>query len=524
IDERTLHEIYLRAFEDVVKKSQPWSLMTSYNKVNGKYVSEDSYLLKDILINKWEFEGFIVSDWGATFHDEISYEKCLKSGLTLEMPYSNRYKPDILKKALSNNEISENTINELLKRLLLVQGKVGLFEDPESLPKGIRNNQEHRELAKKIAEEGMVLLKNEGILPLEASKIKKIAILGQNKDKKFGKLLYGGSSAVKPPYEITPEQGLINRCKGKIKLIEEPKNADIVILFMGLNHDKTGGRRGFISGFFRKQKKELVYGHDSEEADRAQLELPKEQEELIKDTVRLNPNTVVVLINGSPIGMASWIENVPAVLEAWYGGMEAGNAIANILFGDINPSGKLPITFPKVLKDSPAHKSVNSYPGDLEGKKVTYEEGIYVGYRYYDKNKKNPLFPFGFGLSYTDFSYENIILDKSIMKGINDSLKIQIGIRNTGVRTGAEIIQVYATDLNPNINRPPKELIGFEKVVLNPNEKKTVKIPINTKDLAYYDVKSHDWKIDNGKYQILIGSSSRDIHLKAEIDFLFNEL
>jgi beta-glucosidase len=524
IDERTLHELYLRAFEDVVKVAKPWSLMTSYNKVNGSYVSEDPYLLRDILINKWGFNGFVVSDWGATFHKELSPKKCLESGLSLEMPYAYQYKPKKLKHLLEKGDITEENINDSIKKLFLVYRKVGLFENPKMFSMGIRNNPEHQELSRKIAEEGTVLLKNKGILPLQIDNIKSLAILGSNKNKKFGKLLYGGSSAVKPPYEITPEQGIINKCKGKIKFVKEPKSADIVILFLGLNHDKEGGRREFISGFFRKKKKARVTGNDSEEADRAQLDLPKEQVELINDTVRLNPNTVVVLINGSPLVMDDWIENVPAVVEAWYGGMEAGSAIANVLFGDVNPSGKLPISFPKSLKDSPAHKSENSFPGSLENLTVSYKEGIYIGYRHFDKFNINPLFPFGFGLSYTNFSYEDLKLNKSIMKGLNDSLEIQIGIKNTGERTGAEIIQVYASDLESKIDRPLKELVGFEKVELVPNEKKTIDITIYAKDLAYYDVISHDWKIDNGMFQIQIGSSSRDIYLKDEIDFTNIEL
>jgi beta-glucosidase len=524
IDERTLHELYLRAFEEVVRVAKPWSLMTSYNKVNGSYVSEDSYLLRDVLINKWGFDGIVISDWGATFHKELSSQKCLEAGLSLEMPYGYQYKPKILKDLLEKGYIKEELINDSIRKFLIVYRNVGFFENPKILSKGVRNNPEHHELSKKIAEEGMVLLKNKGILPLQIENIKSIAILGPNKNKKLGKLLYGGSSAVKPPYEITPEQGIINKCNGKVKIVKEPKLADIVILFLGLNHDKDGGRKEFISGFFRKKEKKIVFGHDSEEADRAQLELPKEQVDLVNNTIKLNPNIIVVLINGSPLAMDDWIENVPAVLEAWYGGMEAGSAIANILFGDVNPSGKLPISFPKSLKDSPAHKSKYTFPGDLENLTVSYEEGIFVGYRHFDKHNINPLFPFGFGLSYTNFSYEDLKLDKSTMKGLNDSLEIQIGIRNIGERTGAEIIQVYTTDMNSTINRPPKELIGFEKVELVPNEKKSINIAISAKDLAYYDVQSHDWKIDNGKFQILIGSSSRDIYLKDEIDFTNIEL
>ncbi|MHA2290066.1 MAG: glycoside hydrolase family 3 C-terminal domain-containing protein, partial [Promethearchaeota archaeon] len=442
IDERTLHEIYLRAFEDVIKEAQPYAVMTCYNKINGIYGSDNSYLLREILIDKWGFEGFIVSDWGATFHDELTTKSCLKAGLSLEMPSGKKYSKKLLREALGKGEIDVELINDAVKRILLIAGKTGVLDDPSSLPKGIRNSVEHQSLSREVAEEGIVLLKNDGILPLNLDSISSIAVLGPNKNKKFGKFLYGGSSAVKPPFEITPVEGIKKICSEKVNIINDPRKADVVLLFMGLNHDKDGGRRDFVTEFFSRRRKRLTLGHDSEAADRAQLELPKSQIELINETTRKNPNTVVILINGSPIGMKEWITDVPAVLEAWYGGMEAGNAITKILFGEVNPSGKLPITFPVDLADSPAHKSPNTYPGDLEELKVYYDEGIYIGYRHFEKNDISPLFPFGFGLSYTTFSYESLSLSKNTLDSLDDTLTVFVEIKNTGYRSGAEIIQV----------------------------------------------------------------------------------
>ncbi|PWI46769.1 glycosyl hydrolase [Candidatus Heimdallarchaeota archaeon B3_Heim] len=519
IDERTLHEIYLRAFEEVVKEAEPFSVMTCYNKVNGVYGSDNSYLLRETLFDKWGFEGMIVSDWGATVHKELTTKSCLKAGLSLEMPSGKKYKRKLLHKALSSGEIKEDLINDAIRRVLLVAGKTGVLDDPETLPKGVKNSIEHQSLSRKIAEEGMVLLKNEGILPLKLDSINSIAVLGPNMNKKFGKILYGGSSAVKAPYEVTPIEGVKEFCSKDVKLVHDPSEADVVLLFMGLNHNKDGGRREFVSDFFEKRKDALESGHDSEGADRAQLELPQSQVDLIKDTVKQNPNTVVILINGSPLGMNEWLNDVPAVLEAWYGGMEAGNAIANVLFGEINPSGKLPITFPEQLTDSPAHKSPKTYPGDLDDLKVYYEEGIYVGYRHFEKFDIAPLFPFGFGLSYTTFSYDNLSLSKNKVHSLDDTFNLYVDITNTGDRFGAEIVQIYANHLESNVDRPPKELVGFAKVELNSEEKQAVQISIRGKDLAYYDVSTHDWKLDEGIIRILVGSSSQDIHLETEIHF-----
>ncbi len=512
MSERTLHEIYLRAFMDVIKEADPWMIMTSYNKVNGQYLFTDQELLKDLTWTKWNFSGFIVSDWWAFTRADppVLVEECIRAGMSLEMPKPAIFNPDSLHKAYSEGKITDRDLDAVLRRLLRVMFLVGLFDNKKTLPKGKRNTSDHQELARKIAEDGMVLLKNDNnILPLDINKINKLAILGPNRDKKFGKWLYGGSSAVKPPYEITPLKGLKEKCKGKCKFVTEPKDADFTIIFAGLNHDSEGKLVRSDEG-----TEEVPIGHDAEGTDRAQLELPDEQVNLINQTVQENPKTIVVLLNGSPIAMNGWLENVPAVLETWYPGMEGGHAIVNVLFGDINPSGKLPLTFPKRLSDSPAHKSTRTFPG--EDLKVFYDENIFVGYRYFDNENIEPLFPFGFGLSYTEFSYENLKLEK---KGTSETITVtvQVDVKNTGSRTGADVVQLYIQDVESSVERPPKELRGFKKVMLSPQEKKTITFTLVNNDFAFYDETIHDWRTEPGEFNILVGSSSRDIHLQEKM-------
>jgi len=384
VSERALQEIYLPAFKATVQEADAWSFMTCYNKVNGIYGSENYNLLRERLMEQWGFRGFTVSDWNATAN--TSTGSCVTAGLSLEMPTAKKYNKRNMKKAFQEGKFTEDSLNDNIKRLLRVMFLVGLFDDKNTLPSGNRNTLEHQSIARKIAENGIVLLKNkDALLPLNIDKLKKLAIVGPNANLKFGggdMLAGGGSSVNYPPYEITPLEGLKQKCRDRVEIIETPSKADVTILFAGLNHE---------------------HGMDAEGEDRNKFELPLEQIELIKRTVKRNPNTIVILINGSPIAMSDWINSVPSVIEAWYGGMEVGNAIANILFGDVNPSGKLPLTFPKKLSDSPAHKSERTFPGVEE--KVFYDEGIYVGYRYFDKEQIEPLFPFGYGLSYTCLLY-----------------------------------------------------------------------------------------------------------------------
>jgi beta-glucosidase len=381
IDERTLNEIYLRSFRDVIQESDPWMLMSAFNKVNGKYTYANKPILNDLL-EKWNFSGFVVSDWFSLSRSDpkVSTKDCLQARLSLEMPKANVYHPDNLLELLKSNKITIQNIDKVLRPLLKTMFRVGLFEQKISLPKARRNTAKHQLLAQRMAEESIVLLKNEReLLPLNINEIQQIAVIGPNLKKKFGKLLYGGSAGVVPPHEITPFDGLRTRCKGKIKLTNDVDNSDAVIIVAGLNHDSQGN---LLRGESDHKKAELLHGFDAEGTDRNRLELPEDQIQLINMVTSRNPNTIVLLINGSPIAMDEWLEKVPAVVEAWYPGMEGGHAIAKILFGDTSPSGKLPVTFPKSLDDSPAHKSKETFPGvDLI---TSYKEGIFIGYRHFD--------------------------------------------------------------------------------------------------------------------------------------------
>lgn len=493
ISERALQEIYLPAFEATVREADAWSFMTCYNKVNGIYGSENVNLIKERLTGEWGFRGFTVSDWGATVRTTSS-ESCVNAGLTLEMPRAVKYKVKDLEKAFDRGKFTDDVINENVKRLLRVMFLVGLFDDESTIPSGSRNTPEHQAIARQIAEEGIVLLKNQNnLLPLNINKLKKVAVIGPNANKKMS--MGGGSSEVLPPYEITPLEGFKEKCKGKIKIIESASEADIAIIFAGLNHDN---------------------GMDCEGTDRIEFDLPLDQIELVNKTVQENSKTVVVLINGSPVGMDAWIDKVPSVVEAWYAGLEAGRAIADVLFGDVSPSGKLPITFPKKLSDSPAHNSRRTYPGNDT---VYYDESILVGYRHFDAKNVEPLFPFGHGLSYTSFSYKNFKINKKKMSG-DEKLSITVDITNSGGRVGAEVVQIYVQDVESSVERPPKELKGFKKVKLKPGETKTLTFELSKRDLAFYDEINNCWKAESGLFKILVGSSSRDIRLQGEIEYL----
>ncbi|MFW9910472.1 MAG: glycoside hydrolase family 3 C-terminal domain-containing protein, partial [Candidatus Thorarchaeota archaeon] len=499
IDERTLHEIYLRAFRSVVKEANPWSFMTAYNMVNGVFGCENKYLLREILMDTWGFDGLVMTDWFASRGNKIT-ENCVNAGLSLEMPWPSKYKTRRLEKAYKEGKFTDETLDDLVRRNLRCMLRTGLFDSPERLPTGSRNTLEHQNLARRAAEEGMVLLKNDNnTLPLDVSTLKRISLHGRNMKKKFGGLLKGGSSAVKPPYEITPLEGVTRKCREKVDLVLHDTSADVAIIFAGLNHSRGG---------------------DSEFLDRGSLHLNKAQVEEIKKVANDHPCTIVCLIAGSPIAMDEWIDDVEAVLMCWYGGMEGGNAIANVLFGDANPSGRLPLTFPRRLEDSPAHSTGNprNYPG-TEEKKVYYDEGIFVGYRWFDEKGIEPLFPFGFGLSYTTFDFGSVQLERDTLHNSEDTLGVEVEVTNIGNRAGSEVIQIYAQDLESSVDRPPKELVGFEKVRLEAKEKKTVSVFIKAENLSFYDITKHDWKIERGEFNLLVGRSSRDIVREAQFSY-----
>ncbi|MDQ0972462.1 beta-glucosidase [Neobacillus niacini] len=497
VDERTLREIYLASFEGVVKQSQPWTVMCAYNKVNGEYASENEYLLNDILKDEWGFEGFVVSDWGAVNERADG----LSAGLELEMPSSNGSGDQKIVNAVRNGKLSEEKLDKALERLL----RVIFMSVDHKTENAVYNKDEHHQLAREMARESMVLLKNEdNVLPLK--KQGTIAVIGEFAKKP--RYQGGGSSHVKPTkLENIVEE--IEKSAGKQSnvlyaqgyrldsdeidgtLIAEAKEvaaqADTVVLFVGLP-DR----------------------YESEGYDREHLRMPANHRQLVEAAAEVNRNIVVVLSNGSPIEMP-WLGNVKGVLEAYLGGQALGGAIADLLFGDANPSGKLAETFPRQLSDNP---SFLNFPG--EGDKVEYKEGIFVGYRYYDTKKVEPLFPFGYGLSYTTFEYSNLSISQKEIQD-TDTVKVSVNVKNTGDRAGKEIVQLYVKDVESTVNRPEKELKGFEKMDLQPGEEKTVTFTLNKRAFAYYNVDLKDWHVETGEFEILVGKSSQEIALKDSI-------
>lgn len=488
VDERALREIYLPAFETAVKKGKPWSVMCAYNKLNGIYGSENHYLLVDILKKEWQFAGFVVSDWGAV-HDRVA---ALKGGLDLEMPGPKDVRVQAVVNAVRSGEMDEAVLDDAVSRILGI-----VFKAAQTSKGGSFNNDAHHALARKLAAEGMVLLKNDGVLPLKGRK--NIAVIGlAAKEPHFQG---GGSSHINPTMVDVPFDEL-KKLAGDVKLsyaqgypaddtdqpalIEEAviiaRTADVALLFLALPAYK-----------------------ESEGYDREDLDLTAQQIRLIKAVTSVQPDSVVVLNNGSAVAMSEWIDGTAAVLEAWMMGQAGGGAIADILFGKVNPSGKLAETFPMYLYDTPAYLN---YPGG-DGE-VTYGEGIYIGYRYYEKKNVPVLFPFGFGCSYTSFAYGSLRLSTHHLKD-TENLVVSVDVTNTGSVAGKEIVQVYVRDHASKLARPIKELKGFAKIYLMPGETKTVSVSLDFRAFAYYHPGYQQWITEDGEFDIMIGASADDI-------------
>ncbi|PGS32575.1 glycosyl hydrolase [Bacillus cereus] len=497
VDERTLREIYLASFEDVIKEAQPWTVMSAYNKINGEYASENTYLLNDILKEEWGFEGFVVSDWGAVNERVAS----LANGLELEMPSSFGIGEKKIIDAVNGGELTIEKLDQSVERLLNI-----IFKAVDNqLENAVYSKEAHHQLAREVASESMVMLQNEdSILPLK--KEGTVAVIGEFA--KQPRYQGGGSSHINPTKleSILEEIEMVSGEKTNIlfaqgydlasddvdeNMINEAKkvaeSADAAVLFVGLP-DR----------------------YESEGFDRKHLQMPKNHVQLIEAIAEVQNNIVIVLSNGAPIEMP-WIGKVKGILEGYLGGQALGGAIADILFGDANPSGKLAETFPKVLSDNPSYLN---FPG--EGDKVEYKEGVFVGYRYYDKKKIEPLFPFGFGLSYTNFEYSNLSIDKKEIKD-TDTVSVRVNVKNTGSIAGKEIVQLYIKDVESSMIRPEKELKGFEKVELQPGEEKTVSFILNKRSFAYYNVEWKDWHVETGEFEILVGKSSKEIVLHDSI-------
>jgi beta-glucosidase len=643
VSERPLREIYLRPFQLAIREARPWAVMSSYNRINGTFASENDYTLLDILKGEWGFDGIVMSDWYGTYSSNVP-----KGGLDLEMPGPARWMGEHALQAVKNSELSEDRLNDKVRRLLRTIERAGAFDHPDLQPERAVDRPEHRQLAREAAAEAIVLLKNaEDILPLNADQVKSIAVIGENA--MWASIRGGGSVRVSPHYVVSPLEG-IRRRAGESKVSyslgcpihRHPPLFDASWLKDGLtlqyfaNRELAGdpvhsemtckmewvwfgdvmphvdpndfsvrlsgtfaapesgaylmslacigkcrllidgqpvinlwdadpalqGRAGaaevdLVAGQSRQLVVEfavepgprwrnlrlgctlrarlsadpiadaaalatrsdvaivfagLTHEWESEGFDRPDMELPGEQVKLIEQVAAANPNTVVVINAGSPISM-NWLDKVAAVVWAWYPGQECGNAIADVLFGDVNPSGKLPTTFPKRLQDNPAY--IN-YPG--ENGKVYYGEGLFVGYRYYDKKDIAPLFPFGYGLSYTTFAYCNLTLDATEY-GAGDVIRIGVDVQNTGNRAGKEIVQVYVRDVKSRLVRPEKELKAFAKVELGPGETKTIAFTLDEEALSYYDPAVRRWGAEAGEFEVLVGASSRDIRLTARFNF-----
>lgn len=501
IDERTMREIYFPAFEIAVKEAQPWTIMNSYNRINGVYASQNDWLQNKVARDEWGFEGLFVTDWGAS----VDRVPGLKAGTDLEMPSSGTLNAERIVAAVENGELDEAVLDERIDMVvdLILKSKPALEKDFKF------DIEEHHAVARKVAEGSMVLLKNEdNVLPLKEGQ--KIAVIGEMA--KAPRYQGSGSSVINPTkldnaYDSLIEAGVnVTYAQGYYKapptkkdksrksdteLISEAavaaKAADVAVVFIGLTE-----------------------ALEAEGYDRADIEIPAEHNALVAEVVKANPNTVVVLAGGAVVHIP-WIDNVKAVLNSGLGGQAGGSAVANILTGKVNPSGKTAETYPLSFEENPVY---GNYPGQPVVSE--HKESLYVGYRYYDTAKKDVLFPFGYGLSYTTFEYSDIKLSASEIKD-TDTVEVSFKIKNTGSVDGAEIAQVYVADKDSTIFRPEKELRAFTKVFLKAGEEKEVSLTLGKRAFAYYNVNIGDWHVETGEFDILVGASSRDIKLSAGI-------
>lgn len=496
IDERTLREIYLNAFEKTVKQSQPWTIMSAYNKLNGKYCTENNWLLNKVLREEWGYKGVVVCDWGA----QNNRVDGIKGGNDLEMPSSNGIGDKAVVDAVNSNNLDIKILNSCVDRMIDLTFKSNQYNDKNIT---IRKANEHHRLARKIASESIVMLKNDDhILPID--KNCNIAVIGEMAVKP--RYQGSGSSQVNPIkidnfYDEAMKEHLnLTYAQGYDKSTDTPnskmiaeakevaKNASVVLLFVGLTEQ-----------------------YESEANDRAHMDLPLSHTTLIEEVCSVNSNIVVILSGGAPVEMP-WIKNVKGVLNAYLAGQAGAGAILDIITGKVNPSGKLTETYPLHMEDVPC---ANYYPNRFA---PYYKESIYVGYRYYDTAQKEVLFPFGYGLSYTTFDYKNIKLETN---SLNKKVIVSFDVTNVGNYDGAEIAQVYVQAKNSAIYRPKKELKGFQKVFLKVGETKNIKVELDERAFSFYNIKVNDWHIENCDYCILVGSSSANIKLKKDLKIPF---
>ncbi len=534
LSDRALYEIYLPAFRAAVQDGGAWSVMASYNLYKGRHACQNSRLLKDILRDEWGFDGAVISDWGGV-HDT---GQAVTGGLDLEFgswtnglsegkknAYDSYYLADPYLKLIAEGKADTKELDAKAANVLRLMFRTAMNTDK---PFGSLNSPEHVAAARRIAGEGIVLLKNDrGVLPLDMRGKKKIAVIGENAIKPM--TVGGGSSSLKVREEVSPLEGLRRRFGKEADIVyargyvgEQLKEHDGMAL-LDLTDSRTESELTAEAVSVARDADYVIFigglnknpHQDCEDTDRAGLGLPYGQDRLIAELAKVNPDIIVVNISGNAVAMP-WVGDVAAVLQGWYIGSEAGNAIADIISGDVVPSGKLPFTFPARLEDVGAH-ALGEYPGNAEALKLGadtvpeyYSEDIFVGYRYADKARTAPLFPFGHGLSYTTFAYGKPEAD-SRQLGADGSITFSVKVKNTGRTAGKETVQLYIADKKSSLPRPPKELKGFRKIELAPGEEKVVTFTVGKDELSYYDDSKHAWVAEPGTFEALFGSSSRDI-------------
>ncbi len=538
VDDRALYEIYLPAFKAAVQEGKAWAIMGSYNLYKNQHNCHNRYLLNDILKGEWGFDGIVVSDWGGVHNTE----EAIYNGMDMEFgswtnglskgmgnAYDNYYLAHPYLKQIKEGKIGTKELDDKVRRILRLAFRTTMNRNR---PYGAMLSKEHIAAARKIGEEGIVLLQNKkNILPIDLNRTKKIAVIGENALKMM--TVGGGSSSLKVQYECSPLDGIKRRMGDGIEISyargyvgDTGGQFDGVSSGQNLKDDRSA--RQLIEEAVRiAQSADYVIfigglnksGHqDCEDTDRKGLELPYKQDKVIGALAKVNKNLIVVNISGNAVAMP-WISEVPAVIQAWYLGTEAGNAIASVLVGDVNPSGKLPFTFPEKLEDVGAHQ-LGDYPGRQREDGIfdeKYNESIFVGYRWTDKQKIRPLFPFGHGLSYTTFAYGKATVNKKVMK-IDEQIAITVPITNTGKRIGSEIVQLYISDLKSSLPRPVKELKGFSKIQLAPGETQEVTFLIDKQALSFFNDSRHEWVAEPGKFEAQIAASATDIKSKVTFE------
>ena len=535
LDDRTLYEIYLPAFKAAVQEGGAWSIMGAYNLYKGQHLCHNQYMLNDILKGEWGFDGVVISDWGGT-HDT---DQAINNGLDLEFgtwtnglnmsssnSYDTYYLADPYLAKLRSGEASEDVLNDKAGRVLKLIFRTAMNSKK---PAGSMRSPEHYEAARKIAGEGIVLLKNDNkVLPIDLNKTKKLLVVGENAIKMM--TVGGGSSSLKVQHECTPLEGILAAVGDKAEVVYE----------RGYVGDVTGDYNGVVTGQdlseSRSEEKLIADAvaaakeadavifigglnkaahQDCEDSDRYGLELPYAQDKTIEALAAVNPNLSVVIVSGNAVAMP-WVDKVNGIVETWFSGSQTGYALADVLFGKVNPSGKLPFTFPVKLEDNAAH-ALNAY--DPEDLSVEYKEGIFVGYRWAEKEQIKPLFAFGHGLSYTTFGYGEAKAAKTTMKE-NGTLTVSVDVTNTGDVAGKEVVQLYIGDNEASVARPVKELKGFRKIALEPGQKQTVTFEITPDMLKFFDADKHEWVLEKGKFTAYICAASDDVRTQVEFEVI----